>query len=176
MNDWLVAQWNKLRRKIDQLVIVALAILLGVVIFFYWLEQQAPPPTIPPLQQATISPTPIIWIIVQQMFVHPKDIRKVPDIQGLVAFDMFDAHSARIQSETVARADTQFIKAQQAFDQGDLATAKQVCQDMIKDVPSHTKAINMLKIISEIERKQQEEKSATKTPPAKAPAPSPKVP
>jgi hypothetical protein len=176
VNDWLVAQWNKLRRKVDQLVIVALAILLGVVIFLYWLEQQAPPPTIPPLQQATISPTPFIWVIVPQMFIHPKDLRKVPDIQGITTFDMFDAHSTRIQSETVARADTQFTKALQAFNQGDLATAKQVCQDIIKDVPSHTKAINLLKQISDSERKQQEAKSATKTPEAKAPTPSPKVP
>ncbi len=156
VNEWLEAQWNRLRRKVDQLVIVALAILLGVTAFLWWLEQQAPQPTKPQLQQVVIPTPSVLWDDFRKnLFTHPKDLRQVPELRGLLDFNMFDARSALVQSETIARLDKQFEKANEAFQKNDLATAKRICQDIIKEMPSHRRAIELQKVISEIERKQE---------------------
>jgi len=158
VNEWFVAQWNRLRKRVDQLVIVALAVLLGVTAFLWWLEQQVPLPPRPTVQQPVV-PTPSLlqeFVVKGDAFVQPKDLRRNPELRGLLDFNMFDARSAAVQRETRDRLDRQFEKANEAFLKNDLATAKRICQDIIKEMPSHRKAYALQKTISELERKQQE--------------------
>jgi len=163
VDEWLTAQWNRLRRKVDLLVVAALAVLLGVMGFFYWIELQLPEPTVPPVTPVDVPTPPPDWTtFTERTFVHPKDLRKVPEFAGLTDFDMFDARSVAVQSESVARLDQQYDKAQEAFLKNDLVTAERICADIIKVMPSHRKTVELLKLISS--KKKETEKEPTKTP------------
>jgi len=157
VNEWLVEQWNRLRKKVDQLVVVALAVLLGMTALLWWFEQQAPLPMRPALQPPAVpTPSPVMDAFMKELFVHPKDLRKVPELRGLLDFNIFDARSAAVQRETIDRLDKLFEKASDAFMKNDLATAKRICQDIIKEMPSHRKAFELQRTISELEKKLQE--------------------
>jgi hypothetical protein len=163
VNEWLTAQWNRLRRKVDHIVVAALVVLLGVMVFFYWVEQQLPEPVVPAVTQVEVPKPPPEWTtFTERTFVHPKDLRKVPDFAGLMDFDMFDARSVAVQLESVAKLDQQYEKAQEAFLKNDLVTAERICADIIKTMPSHRKTVELLKLISS--KKKEMEKEPTKTP------------
>ena len=151
MNDQLLALWNRLRRKVDQVVIFALVVLLGLVILLYYVEQQAPPPVIPALQAPIIDPTPEDWTtFTQVLFVHPKSLRDVGRYMQVVDFNMFDARSARDQSELIARLDEQYEQeALPAYQRGDLDTADRVCIEIIRQLRSHRNAVELRQRIGE---------------------------
>jgi len=161
VNEWLNAQWNRLRRKVDQLVVGVLLVLLGVMIFFYWMEQQVPAPTLPPVVGVPVPTPPPEWTtFTERTFLHPKDLRKVLEFRGLADFNMFDARSVAVQSESTAKLDKQYEEAQVAFVKNDLAKAERICQDIITQMPSHRKTFELLKLIMAKKR----EMEATKTP------------
>jgi hypothetical protein len=161
VNERLVAQWNRLRRKVDQLVVAALLVLVGVMVFFYWIEQQLPEPTIPPQTPTPIPTPPPDWTtFTEKTFVHSKDLQKVPELGGLPAFNMFDARTVAIRSETTAKLDKMYDEAQLAFVKNDLAKAERICGDIIKEDYSHRKTVELLKLISA----RKKEIEGTKTP------------
>jgi len=162
VNEWLTAQWNRLRRKVDHLVVALLAILLGIMFLLYWMEQQLPEPQVPPLPPIKI-PTPILDATsVSAAFTHPKSLREVPQFRGLMDFNMFDARSVGVRTDLEARLDKQYEKAQEAFLRNDLATAEKICNDIIAQMPSHQKTVELLKMIST--KKRESEKEPTKVP------------
>jgi len=150
MNEQLVAMWNRLRRRIDYVVIFTLAVLLGVVVLLYWVEQQAPQPKRPTLPPTPVSPTPADWpSFMNQVFLQPKQLSKVTSFAGLLDYNMFDARSIAVQSELVAQMDREFTKAQDAYLKNDLDTAERICTEIIRRMPSHRKTIELLKMIRE---------------------------
>lgn len=162
MNEWLLAQWNRLRRKVDQMVIALLLVLLGAMFLFYWIEQQLPEPTVPPLPPVSTPAAPKDPNVIMSRFAHAKELRKVPEFRELLDFNMFDQRSVAVRSESLARLDKLFEKAQEAFLKNDLATAERICGDIINQMPSHRKSIELLKLISG--KKKEQEKEPTKSP------------
>jgi hypothetical protein len=149
MNEQLLALWKRLRRKVDQLVIIALVVLLGVTAFFWWVEQEVPAPTIPDRPPVFIPPFPEEgWQQFQNMFVHPKTLSKVPEFQGLLEFNMFDPRSVEVQTELVSRLDEQFKEAEKAYAANDLDEAERICRGIIKQMSSYAKAQQMLRMIN----------------------------
>lgn len=151
-----------MRRRIDQVVIVALAVLLGIVLLLYWVEQQVPPPDIPPLAKPKVDPTPVDWTtFTQVLFTHPKQLRGVEKYAALPDFNMFDQRSATDQSELIARLDKRFDEeARPAYERGDLDTAERVCREIIARKRDHQNAADLLRVISE-RRKALEKEGAT---------------
>lgn len=164
MNEWLLAQWNRLRRKVDRIVVGALVVLLGVMGFLYWTEQQLPKPTVPPLVKVPVNTPPAEWEVFKKRFVHPKEIRKSSDLQlrGLLDYNMFDPRSVSIQTDLTARLDKLFEKAQEAFLKNDLATAERICNDIINQMSSHRNTVELLNLISS--KRKEQEKTPPKTP------------
>ena len=176
MNEQLLALWNRLRRKIDQVVIFALVLLLVVVILLYWAEQQAPSPEIPPLAMPPIGikNTPPDWTtFTEVLFTHPPKLEwkaeyestaslgKFREYTALRDFNMFDARSAKDRSELIAGLDQRFeAEARPAFERGDLDTAERVSREIIAKDRSHRKAIDLLRVIRE-RRKAEVKEGAT---------------
>lgn len=154
MNERLVAWVNRLRRRIDQVVIFALVVLLGWVVLFYWIEQQVPEPQRPQPPLPPVSPTPVFWSEFKKRFTHPKDIERIPDLAALLDFNPFDPRILD-RSELIRRLDRIYQRALEAFDKGDLDSAEQMCRRIIKQMQSHAKAIELLKRIRERRREQE---------------------
>ncbi|MCX8037276.1 MAG: hypothetical protein N3D11_09585 [Candidatus Sumerlaeia bacterium] len=167
-NEWLQAQWVKIRRKIDQVVIAALAVLLGITALLWYVEQQVTLPPLPPPPPPQLSPTPEFWpSFMKDTFTHPKDLRSIQELRSVIDFNMFDARSAALQSGLLARLDKQFEQANQAFMSGNIPEAKRILQDIIKEMPSHRRAFELMGTIADMERKQAE--AAAKATPARTP-------
>ncbi len=167
-NEWLQAQWVKIRRKMDQVVIAALAVLLGITALLWYAEQQVTLPPLPPPPPPQLSPTPEFWpAFMKETFTHPKDLRSIQELRGVIDFNMFDARSAALQAGMMARLDKQFEQANQAFLSGNIPEAKRILQDIIKEMPSHRRAYELMGTIADMERKQAE--AAAKAAPARTP-------
>lgn len=153
LNEWLAAQWTYWRRKIDQLAIAGLVILLAVVACLWWLEQQVPglPPVPNPPPPSEFTPGEWTWT--KTLFTHEKDFRNVQKFaenvpNNLLGYNMFDSRGARPSPQTQAQIDAKYTAAQAALAKGDIAEATRLCAEILSQSPSHQGATELMKTIN----------------------------
>lgn len=169
MNERLEALWNRLRRRVDQAVIVGLAVLLGITLVLYWIEQEVPEPIKPNVPPPPIETPPASWAVFRQDFTHPKDLANVEGLSALLLFNPFDQRSVADQSEKEAQLAKKYEEAERQYQAGNLQQAKQICREIISEMPDHYRAIALQATINRLEK--EKEKEAVGTTPTPTPTP-----
>jgi hypothetical protein len=166
VNEKLLEIWIRLRRKIDQIVLVALGVLLGLTLMFRWMEQQAPAPArVEPQKPPIPTSTPASWIAFGERFNHPQNPDMAPGVNTLLAINIFEERSAINLTNLMNRLNQRCGDAKKAFDAGDLTTADTIVREIMLQMPSHPGAVEL--------RRQIDAKRAAATPVAPALSPTP---
>jgi hypothetical protein len=75
---------------------------------------------------------------------EPQDMGKHPAIQQVAQYNMFDYKSVRDKQEIERGADQKFAQAQDAAGKGQAEEAKRLLGEILKQVPTHKKARELL--------------------------------
>jgi len=147
INEWLAAQWAYWRRKVDQLIIGGLAILLAIVAGLWWLEQQVP--GLPPVPTPPPPPeyTPGEWTWTKSLFTHEKSVRDVSSFRSELSQNMFDVRGVTARPLPQVQLDEKYLAAKDAFAKGDMAEATRLCNEILSQSPTHQGAAELLKLI-----------------------------
>jgi len=164
-----------MRRRLDQVVIGGLVVLLGLTALLWWVEQIMPPPVMP-AQNAPPIPTgtPENWGPFVKAFEHPQDVRQAPIVRTLVDMPMFDPPNEQLLASRRASVEQLYGNAERAFQAGNLAQAKEITRKIIELEPYHQKTIALVKQLEEKTAAQRSQPTPAVGPPGTtAPAATP---
>lgn len=144
------AEYAKLARKhLDRIVLGILSAMLLTLIFFWYQEQN----TTVGLTAGEGTPAKLADPIVENP--HYKRISAMaspaempPAIQQIALYNMFDYKSVRDKQQIERGADERFLKAQEAATAGRNEDAKRLLSEILRQVPSHKKARELMEKIN----------------------------
>jgi hypothetical protein len=145
VNEKLLEIWIKARRKLDQVMLLALALLLGVMVLLYWLEQQAP--SLVPAEQVKIeipAETPANWTAFVNRFAPTGgDASKAPIYSALLPINVFEERSADSMTNLTKRIEDRYAQAKAAFDSNDTTKTETIIREILDLSGSHQKTLEL---------------------------------
>lgn len=146
------AQYTKMFKKnIDRIVIAIMFLILGGLVFA-WFQEQTGGVSGEVVEgkaaswEDPVAKNPHFTRVIA--LTQKPDMTSYPAIQQIALYNMFDYKSVRDKQEIERGADQRFAQAQDAFNKGNPEEARRLIGEILRQVPSHRKARELLEKIN----------------------------